>query len=117
MIYLTPGMTSSIWMSLRESVPVGNTASFKFTFTNDMSGEQKIFYPVDLQPTNKWSRFEIAVGTPESLPNRINMRNGMWDYQVEVSSTILETGKILVSEVKDWTVLDRPDKKTNVLKR
>lgn len=117
MIYLTPGASSSIWMSLRESVPVGNTASFKFTFTNDISGQEKVFYPVDLQPDNKWSRFEIAVGTPESLPNTINMRPGMWSYKVEVDQTILETGKILVNEVKNWTTLNKPAKKANVLKR
>jgi hypothetical protein len=117
MIYLTPGLTCSVWLSLRESEPVGNTASYKFTFTNDISGETKVFYPVDLQPDNKWSRFNIAVGTPESLPDRINMRPGMWAYQVEVGSTILETGKILVNEVKNWTTLDRPAKTAKVLKR
>jgi hypothetical protein len=117
MEYFTPGLTSSIWLSLRESEPVGNTASYKFTFTNDMSGETKVFYPVDLQPTNKWSRFNIAVGTPESLPDRINMRPGMWSFQVEVGTTVLETGKILVNESKSWTALDRPAKTAKVLKR
>ena len=73
MIYLTPGITASIWMSLRESVTYGSTASFDFTFTNDITGATKSFTPTDLQPTNKWSRFEILVDTPESLPGTIDM--------------------------------------------
>jgi hypothetical protein len=118
MINLTPGVTSSIWMSLREDVPVGNTASFKFTFTNDVTGLQKVFYPTDLQPNNKWSKFDITVGTPEnlSLP-KLNMSAGMWSYQVEAGSTILETGKVLVEETKTWATLDRPAKNNGALRR
>ena len=117
MIYLTSGITQSVWLSLRESVPVGSTGSFKFTFTNDISGEVKSFYPVDLQPTNKWSKFDLLVGTPESLPNKINMSAGMWSYKVEDGSTLLETGKVMVEEDKSWTTLARPAKNTKVLRR
>jgi hypothetical protein len=119
MIYFTPGITQSVWMSLRESEPYGSTASFKFTFTNDISGEFKVFYPTDLQPTNQWSKFEIVVGTPENLATpKLNMRPGMWSYKVEADTTILETGKIIVNETtKIWTTLDRPAKNTKVLKR
>jgi hypothetical protein len=119
MINLTSGMTSSIWLSLREDVPVGSTASFKFTFTNDVTGEQKVFYPTDLQPNNKWSRFEIAVGTPEnlSLP-KLKMSAGMWSYEVTAAQAILETGKVLVKENKTvWSTLDRPAKNTGALRR
>ena len=118
MIYFTPGITASLWMSLRESMPYGSTASFKFTFTNDMTGDSKVFYPTDLQPTYKWSRFNIVVGTPENLATpKLDMRSGMWSYKVEADTTTLETGKVLVEESKTWTTLERPDKNIKVLKR
>ena len=117
-INLTPGVTASVWMSLRESVSYGSTASFKFTFTNDISGLNKVFYPTDLQPDNKWSRFDIVVGKPENLFTPVlDMSPGMWSYVVEAGSTILETGKVLVNETKTWTTLDRPAKNTPVLRR
>lgn len=118
MIYFTPGVTASIWMSLRESMAYGSTASPKFTFTNDMTGDSKVFYPTDLQPTNKWSRFSIVVGTPENLNTpKLDMRSGMWSYTVEADNIVLETGKVLVQETKTWTTLDRPAKTIKVLKR
>jgi len=118
MIYLTPGTTASVWLSLRESVPVGNTSSFLFTMTNDISGEVKSFYPTDLQPDNKWSRFNILVSKPESLAHSIiDMRPGMWSFKVEAGSALLETGKVLVEESKVWTTIDRPSKNIKVLKR
>jgi hypothetical protein len=117
MIYLTPGITQSVWMSLRESAPVGSTSSFKFTLTNDMSGQQVQFYPVDLQPDNKWSRFAFYVGTPQNLPSVLDLRPGMWSFIVEDGSTTLETGKVLVNEQKTWTTYDRPAKNVVVLKR
>lgn len=118
MIYLTPGITASVWLSLRESMPWGSTASFKFTFTNDITGDSKVFNPTDLQPNNKWSRFNIVVGTPENLSTpKLDMRAGMWSFTVEAGSTVLETGKVLVNESKTWTTLDRPAKTIKVLKR
>lgn len=118
MINLTPGVTASIWMSLRESMPYGSTASFKFTFTNDISGSSKVFYPTDLQPDNKWSKFNIIVATPENLSiSKLDMSPGMWSYTVEAGTTTLETGKVLVNETKTWTTLDRPAKNTPVLRR
>jgi len=117
MIYLTPGVTSSVWLSLRESAPIGSTGSFKFTFTNDISGVSKVFYPTDLQPTNKWSKFNLLVAKPESLPNTIDLAAGMWSYKIEDGSTLLETGKVMVEEDKSWTTLSRPAKNTPVLRR
>lgn len=117
MIYLTPGITQSIWMSLRESAPVGSTGSFKFTLTNDMSGSIVQFYPIDLQPDNKWSRFNFYVGTPQNLPSVLDLRPGMWSFEVEDGSDILETGKVLVNEPKNWTTYNRPAKNVVVLKR
>lgn len=118
MINLTAG-TNSIWLSLRESIPYGSTSSnYKFTFTFDLSSETKVMYPTDLQPDNKWSRFEIGLSSSESLTQSIaNMRAGMWSYKVELGSTVLEMGKALVDETWVWTTLDRPTKTTPVLKR
>lgn len=117
MIYLTPGSSASIWMSLRESAPISSTGSFQFTLTNDMSGEVVIFYPNDLQPNNKWSRFNLLVGKPQNLPHTIDLRPGMWSFKVEDSGHLLESGKVLVEESKVWTTLDRPTKNVKVLKR
>lgn len=119
MINLTYGLTSSIWLSLREDMPVGSTASFQFIFTNDVTGVVKTFNPTDLQPDNKWSRFEIAVGAPENLNlPKLNISAGMWSYVIQAGSTILETGKVLVKETKNnWAVLDRPAKSNGALRR
>lgn len=115
MIYFTPGITSSVWLSLRESV--GATQSFKWTLTNDISGKVKTFFPVDYQPLNPWSRFEIKVDTPEDLPDVIDLSPGMWSLKVEADSKTIETGKILVEEDKTWTKVNRPAKNTKVLRR
>ncbi len=118
MINLTTGATSSIWLSLREDIPYGSTASFKFTFINDITGVSKVFYPTDLQPTNKWSRFEIAVGTPENLAlPRLNLAAGMWSYTVEAGTASLETGKVIVKENTTWNALERPAKTTGAIRR
>jgi len=118
MIYFTPGITQSVWLSLRESMSYGSTASFLFTFTNDVSGEVKSFYPTDLQPNNKWSKFEIVVGVPENLLiPKVDMRQGMWSYVVTAGTTVLETGKALIEESKVWATIDRPAKNIKVLKR
>lgn len=114
MIYLTPGITASIWMSLRES---GGTSSFTITLKNDMSGDVKTFNPVDLQPDNKWSRFDIVVGVPENLPSKVNLTSGMWSYSVSSGQNVLEVGKLLVEEQKVWKAIDKPSKTTKVLKR
>jgi hypothetical protein len=115
MIYFTPGITQSVWLSLRESA--GATTSFKWTMTNDISGDVKVLYPVDLQPNNPWSRFEIKVDKPEALPNVINLSAGMWSFKIEVGSNVIETGKILVEEGKNWTKVSRPAKNVKVLRR
>lgn len=117
MIYLTPGVTQSIWMSLRESMSYGSTASFQFTLTNDITGATKSFTPTDLQPDNKWSRFDLIVGTPESLPDKIDLNEGMWSFIVEAGGTLLETGKIVVNETETWTTYHRPAKSTVVYRR
>ena len=118
MINLTPGATTSVWLSLRESMSYGSTASFIMTLTNDITGATKSFTPTDLQPTNKWSRFDIGVGTPESLATgKLDLRPGMWSFQVTAGTTLLETGKVMVQEQKVWTTFDRPAKSVPTLKR
>jgi len=117
MIYLTPGVTQSTWLSLRESMAYGSTASVIFTFTNDMTGEAITFTPVDLQPTNKWSKYNLYVGTPQALPTVLDMRPGMWSYTIISDSITLETGKVMVENTKTWTTRTTPAKNTAVFKR
>jgi hypothetical protein len=119
MINLSTG-SNTIWLSLRESIPYGATSTdYKFTFTHDLSKVKKVCYPTDLQPDNKWSVFNITVGPTESFTSSVtlDMRPGMWSYKVELGTTTLEMGKVLVDETWDWTTLDRPIKTTTVLKR
>lgn len=118
MIYLKLGVTQSIWLSLQESAPVGSTGSYRFQFTNDVSGQTKVFYPTDLNTDNKWSRYEWSIGTPENLAGgKFDMRPGMWDYKITDSEVLLETGKILVEESIGWRTVDRPVKNNNAVKR
>jgi hypothetical protein len=118
LITLTPGLTTSVWISLREDLPYGSTASFLFTLTNDVSGATKSFYPTDLQPDNKWSEFEIGVGTPENLNiSKLNLVAGMWSYVVTAGQKQLETGKVVVTEQKNWSALDRPAKTSGAIRR
>jgi hypothetical protein len=117
MIYLTPGVTQSTWLSLKEDMAYGSTSSVIFTFTNDMTGEVITFTPVDLQPTNKWSRYDLYVGTPQSLPETLDMRPGMWSYEIVSDNTTLETGKVVVENTKTWMTRTTPAKNTAVFKR
>ena len=105
MINLDNGATNSVWLSLRESLPAGYTQSnYKFTFTEPVSGSTKVFYPTATETGYKWSKFLIAVGTPEVLGTasspRINMATGIWNYSITdtISSTELETGLVTVFE-------------------
>ena len=115
MIYLTSGITQSVWLSLRETA--GATTSFTFNLTHDMSGATVSFTPIDKQPTNPWSRFELLVGPTQSLPDVLNLRAGMWSFTVTSGGSEIETGKILVEQDTNWTVIERADKNIKVLKR
>lgn len=118
LITLTPGLTSSVWMSLREDLPYGSTASFLFTLTNDVSGATKSFSPTDLQPNNQWCEFRIGVGSPENLSiSKLNLVAGMWSYVVTAGQKQLETGKVVVKEQKNWSALDRPAKTSGAIRR
>jgi hypothetical protein len=115
MINLESG-TNSIWLSLRENLPVGITPSyFNLTFTNDMRGETYSIALLDTTPNSKWSVFSLNVGQLGDL----DMTSGMYSYLVTASgsNTTLETGKAVVIETITRVTLDRPAKNTRVLKR
>lgn len=117
-INLTPGITASVWISLRELAPIGYTGSFTFTFTNDITGIVKTATPTDLQPSNKWSRYNFIVSQPENLNAGVfNFQSGMWSYVVSANNQTLQTGKVFVEESKTWAVLQRPAKNTGALRR
>ena len=117
MINLLPG-TNSVWMSLREDLPIGSTASFKFTFTNDITGLTKVIFPTDLQPQNKWSRFDIGLSQSENLNlSRLNLVGGMWSYVVQAGTASLEWGKVIVGDISDWQALGRGPKNNGAIRR
>ncbi len=123
MINLITGI-NPVSISLRESMPSGSTSSnFKFTFIYRASNETKVFYPTDLTLDSKWSNFNIGLCSPtqsEDLSSSLlDMRDGQWDYIVELDSEILEQGKVSVKHnvSESWNALSRPDINTVVLKR
>jgi hypothetical protein len=117
-INFTPGVTQSVWMSLRELAPIGFTSSFQFTFTNDITGATKSFFPQDQQPTNKWSRFNLCVKAPENLANgQINMKSGMWSYIVSASGSQIQSGKVMVLDAMTWSAVERAPKNTGAIRR
>lgn len=116
MIYLIPGEEKTIWLRLKEMMPKGSTASFQFTFTNDMTGESKVFEPGSTS-SGDWSVFVLKVDKPEALPNILDLRPGMWSYKIDADSTILETGKVLVEGDNQRVIRKTPDKKTVTFKR
>lgn len=116
MINLETG-TNSVWLSLRESLPVGLTPSyFNITFTNDMRGETYSYTGLDLTPNGKWSSFNIIVG---SATASLNLVPGQYSYLVTASgsSVSLETGKAVLIENITQVVYARPAKETKALKR
>jgi hypothetical protein len=83
MINLESG-TNSIWLSLRENLPVGITPSyFNLTFTNDMRGETYSISLLDSTPNSKWSSFTLNVGQLGDL----DMTSGMYSYLVTASGS------------------------------
>lgn len=123
MINIEKGLTNSIYLSLKESLPYGSTSSsFKFTWTNDVRGEQVVFYPTDLSSTtNKLSKFDIGEGLPQSLTAscRVNLTPGQWSYSIidTISGTELEFGKVAVIENKTWVVNVTAPKTVKTFKR
>lgn len=112
-IYLETGLTSSVWMSLRESAPIGYTGSWLFNITNDITGATKSFTPTDVQPQNKWSKFYLSVNQPENLAAGVlDLDEGMWSFGVNANSKLVESGKIIVKWNKNWQNISRPGKKT-----
>jgi len=85
MINLNTGTSSIVWIALREALPSGYTQSnYKFIFTEPLSGSTKVFYPSATETGYKWSKFNITVGTPESLTqSTVNMAPGIWHYLVQ----------------------------------
>ena len=121
MINLETG-TNSVWLSLRESLPSGSTNStnFQFVFKQDITGMTWTFNPTDLTPTAKWSSFNIAIGTPQSLTqSRLNMKTGQYTYNVydNHSGTLLETGKVNVGIQNEITAVTSPAKNTTAVRR
>jgi hypothetical protein len=112
-INLETGVTSSVWMSLKESVPIGYTGSYQFNLTNDITGATKSFTPTDQQPTNKWSIFYLSINQPENLAAGIlDLADGMWSFDVIANSQKIESGKIMVKWSKNWQNIHRPGQKT-----
>jgi len=119
-INLTSG-TNSVWINLRDAVPYGATStSYNFQFTCESTGEEKSFYPTDLQPTQRISEFTIVVGSPEDLNNsKLDIRNGQWEYNIYLAGTLLKTGKVIVDrdDPEAWTAASRPQQTTIYAKR
>jgi hypothetical protein len=117
-IIFTPGITQSVWLSFKEEAPIGWTGSWTFLLTNDITGATKSATLTDLQPLNKWTKFNIKVGTPEVLNSGTwNLQSGMWSWTGYAGSTKLQSGKIMVQDAATWSTIARPSKNTGALRR
>lgn len=108
MINLTSGLTNSVWLSVKEMLPIGLTApSYQLELTRDINGEISTFTPADLATSGAWSRFDI----------KPTLEAGNYSYKVSeiTTSTILETGRAQVYEgPKVFPVRPNIPKKDNV---
>lgn len=109
MINLTPGITNSVWLSLKEMLPSGLTQSpsYKLELTREINGAVTTLTPTDLSTQSSWSNFAI----------NLNLEPGNYSYKVTETNTntTLEIGRAIVTESpKVYPV--RPDvpKKDNV---
>lgn len=109
MIYLQKGATNSVVMTLTEKSELNNPY-FLFSFTNNTSGDEKLFNMVDISGyRRRYNRFELVETSSEDLPNgRVELEYGWGRYEVYESATqsldindttgkILEEGKFYVS--------------------
>ena len=109
MIYLQRGATNSVVMTLTEKSELNNPY-FLFSFTNNTSGDEKLFNMVDISGyRRRYNRFELVETTSEDLPNgKVELEYGWGRYEVYESATqsldindttgrILEQGKFYVS--------------------
>ncbi len=112
-INLESGVTSSVWMSLRESMATGYTGSFQFVLKNDITGATISFTPQDQQPDNKWSKFYLSINKPENLASGVlDLDEGMWSYNVLGAGQSIQTGKLIVKWSKNWQNISRPAQKS-----
>lgn len=117
-INFNPGITQSVWLSLKENSPIGWTGSYTFNLTNDITGATKSAILQDLQPSNKWALFNIKVGTPENLSGGVwNLSTGMWSWSAYAGIAKLQSGKIMVLEAGTWSTIHRPAKNTGAIRR
>jgi len=49
--------------------------------------------------------------------SKLNLVAGMWSYVVTAGQKQLETGKVVVTEQKNWSALDRPAKTSGAIRR
>jgi len=109
MIYLQKGATNSVIMTLTEKSELNNPY-FLFSFTNNTSGDEKLFNMADISGyRRRYNRFELVETTSENLPNgEVELEYGWGRYEVYESATqsldindttgrILEQGKFYVS--------------------
>lgn len=108
MITITPGATSSIWVSLKEAMPAGVTATGVYTLqlVREITGDLFTYSVTDIASDNKWSKFNL----------NLSLQAGNYSYKFteNSTSTILEVGRAVVTEpVKVWPVRQDIPKKTN----
>jgi len=116
MIYLKPGETTRVWLSLKQYVG-DNVSGAVWVFVNDISGQKKTFTPVNLEPHNYYSVYDITVDTPEDLPSIIDIPVGMYSFSVEINNKSIFFGKVIVGDEKQYTKIERGEKNTKVLRR
>lgn len=135
MILIERSSDNNVVLTLTELLntsPVLEDYTFLFEFTNDMTGEVKLFTAEDTSPaTTRYNRFTITESDTEDHYNGTVKLSpaGYWSYTVyemegasppnldpEDAVATLETGKVLVTETESAdSVFDDDDDKDNII--
>jgi hypothetical protein len=114
MILIRKNSTNNVVLTLNEQAEVDMPYSVLFEFTNDTTGEVKLFTTVDISPaTSRFNQFHIDENFSENLEMGIVSLSpsGYWSYNLYEMTpvspvdldpinalSILESGKVLVIE-------------------
>jgi hypothetical protein len=131
MIYIIKNQANNVVLTLNELV-TNATYDVLFVFTNDSTGQQKIFTANDTSTsTGRYNKFQITDTVTEDLYNgKINLTvDGYWSYVVyempvmsppslnpALAVKALEIGKVLVTEtITPDVIFNNNDTKNNIV--
>lgn len=109
MIYLKKNTSNDVVLTLNENRTITGDTFYTFLFTNDQTNVSKIFTATNLSSNvNRYDQFTIIESLTEDLTGgTVNLDNGTYRYsiyeasastlQISACTSVVETGKVLVS--------------------